>query len=133
VDRGVVLSPDGRVAVEELQLEPPGAGEALVRIEASGVCHTDLHIIRTGGWRQVPPIVLGHEGAGVVEAVGEGVHHVGVGDRVVVGWRSPCGECPWCRRGARHLCRTPPGPGERMRLSNGSGERRRRCPPSRHV
>ena len=120
MDRGVVLTPAGRVTVEALELEPPGEGEALIRIEASGVCHTDLHIVRTGGWRQVPPIVLGHEGAGVVEAVGEGVQHVGVGDRVVVGWRSPCGRCPWCRRGARHLCRTPPGPGERMRLADGS-------------
>jgi Zn-dependent alcohol dehydrogenase len=89
VDRGVVLTPAGRVTVEALELEPPGEGEALIRIEASGVCHTDLHIVRTGGWRQVPPIVLGHEGAGVVEAVGEGVQHVGVGERVVVGWRAP--------------------------------------------
>jgi S-(hydroxymethyl)mycothiol dehydrogenase len=120
VDRGAVLTKAGRVAVEALELDPPGPGEALVRIEASGVCHTDLHIVRTGGWRQQPPIVLGHEGAGIVEAVGEGVDRVAVGDRVIVGWRSPCGECRWCLRGTRHLCRTPPGPGERMRLANGS-------------
>jgi S-(hydroxymethyl)mycothiol dehydrogenase len=119
VDRGAVLTASGRLAVVELELDPPGPGEALVRIEASGVCHTDLHILRTGGWRQPPPVLLGHEGAGVVEAVGEGVEHVGVGDRVIVGWRSPCGQCPWCRRGARHLCRTPPGPGPRMRLAGG--------------
>jgi S-(hydroxymethyl)mycothiol dehydrogenase len=119
VDRGAVLTANGRLAVVELELDPPGAGEALVRIEASGVCHTDLHILRTGGWRQPPPILLGHEGAGVVEAVGEGVEHIGAGDRVIVGWRSPCGRCPWCLRGARHLCRTPPGPGPRMRLAGG--------------
>ena len=119
MDRGAVLTAAGRLAVADLELDPPGPGEALVRIEASGVCHTDLHILRTGGWRQQPPVLLGHEGAGVVEAVGEGVGHVGVGDRVVVGWRSPCGECRWCLRGARHLCRTPPGPGPRMRLAGG--------------
>jgi S-(hydroxymethyl)mycothiol dehydrogenase len=120
VDRGAVLTARGDLAVVPIELEPPGPGEALVRLEASGVCHTDLHILRTGGWRQQPPVLLGHEGAGVVEAVGEGVEHVGVGDRVIVGWRSPCGQCRWCLRGARHLCRTPPGPGERMRLADGA-------------
>jgi S-(hydroxymethyl)mycothiol dehydrogenase len=120
MDRGAVLTANGRLAVAELELDPPGPGEALVRIEASGVCHTDLHIMRTGGWRQQPPILLGHEGAGVVEAVGEGVEHVAAGDRVMIGWRSPCGACPWCLRGARHLCRTPPGPGPRMRLTDGT-------------
>jgi S-(hydroxymethyl)mycothiol dehydrogenase len=120
VDRGAVLTTAGHLAVAELELDPPGPGEALVRIEASGVCHTDLHIMQTGGWRQQPPVLLGHEGAGVVEAVGEGVEHIGVGDRVVVGWRSPCGACRWCLRGARHLCRTPPGPGPRMRLADGT-------------
>jgi S-(hydroxymethyl)mycothiol dehydrogenase len=120
VDRGAVLTAAGGLAVADLELDPPGPGEALVRIEASGVCHTDLHILRAGGWRQQPPVLLGHEGAGVVEAVGEGVGHVAVGDRVVVGWRSPCGECRWCLRGARHLCRTPPGPGPRMRIAGGA-------------
>jgi S-(hydroxymethyl)mycothiol dehydrogenase len=119
VDRGAVLTRPGRVAVEALELDPPGPEEALVRIEASGVCHTDLHIVRTDGWRQPLPLLLGHEGAAVVEAVGDDVDHVRVGDRVVIGWRSPCGRCRWCARGARHLCRTPPGPGERMRLADG--------------
>jgi S-(hydroxymethyl)mycothiol dehydrogenase len=120
VDRGAVLTVQGHLAVAEFELDPPGAGEALVRIEASGVCHTDLHVLQTGGWGHQLPVLLGHEGAGVVEAVGEGVEHVGAGDRVVVGWRSPCGKCPWCLRGARHLCRTPPGPGPRMRLVGGA-------------
>jgi S-(hydroxymethyl)mycothiol dehydrogenase len=119
VDRGVVLIKPGRLAVAELQIESPGAGEALVRIEASGVCHTDLHIVETDGWGHQLPVLLGHEGAGVVEAVGEGVEHVQAGDRVIVGWRSPCGACRWCLRGARHLCRTPPGPGRRIRLGDG--------------
>jgi S-(hydroxymethyl)mycothiol dehydrogenase len=120
VDRGAVLTAEGRLAVAELELDPPGPGEALVRIEASGVCHTDLHFLQTGGWRHELPVLLGHEGAGVVEALGEGVDHVGVGDRVILGWRSPCGACSACLRGAGHLCRTPRGAGPRMRLVDGA-------------
>jgi S-(hydroxymethyl)mycothiol dehydrogenase len=118
VDRGVVLRELDRYGVEELELEQPGAGEATVKIEATGVCHSDLHIIRTG-FNHPLPVLLGHEGAGIVEAVGEGVEHVQPGDRVVVGWRSPCGECAWCRRGASHLCRTPPRAARRMHTRDG--------------
>jgi len=118
VDRGVVLTELNRFDVEEIDLDEPGPGEARVRIEATGVCHSDLHIIRTGFGHPLP-VLLGHEGAGVVEAVGEGVEHVGPGDRVVIGWRSPCGECAWCLRGAKHLCRTPPSAARRMHASDG--------------
>ena len=118
MDRGVVLSELDRFAVEELDLDEPGVGEARVRIEASGVCHSDLHVVRTGHSHPLP-VLLGHEGAGVVEAVGEGVEHVRPGDRVVVGWRSPCGECRWCLRGAKHLCRTPPIAAGRMHTRDG--------------
>jgi S-(hydroxymethyl)mycothiol dehydrogenase len=118
VDRGVVLTEVGAFGVEELHLDEPGPGEALVRIEASGVCGTDLHVVRTG-WRHPLPVLLGHEGAGVVEAVGDGVEHVRPGDHVVLGWRSPCGTCAWCRRGERHLCRTPPRAAQRARLRGG--------------
>jgi S-(hydroxymethyl)mycothiol dehydrogenase len=65
-------------------------------------------------------VLLGHEGAGVVEAVGEGVDHVAEGDGVVLGWRSPCGECRWCVRGDPRRCRTPPAPEPRIRLRDGS-------------
>jgi S-(hydroxymethyl)mycothiol dehydrogenase len=118
MDRGVVLRELDRFAVEEFELDEPGPGEARVRIDATGVCHSDLHIIRTG-FNHPLPVLLGHEGAGVVEAVGQGVEHVGPGDRVVVGWRSPCGECAWCRRGATHLCRTPPRAARRMHTRDG--------------
>jgi NADPH:quinone reductase-like Zn-dependent oxidoreductase len=75
MDRGVVLNELERFGVEEIDLDEPGPGEATVRIEATGVCHSDLHVIRTGFGHPMP-VLLGHEGAGVVEAVGEGVEHV---------------------------------------------------------
>jgi Zn-dependent alcohol dehydrogenase len=118
VDRGVVLTEVGRFAVEELELGEPGPDEVLVRIEASGVCHSDLHVVETG-WATPMPAVLGHEGAGVVELIGPGVEHVAPGDRVVLGWRSPCGRCAWCERGAAHLCRTPVTSKTRPRRTDG--------------
>jgi S-(hydroxymethyl)mycothiol dehydrogenase len=118
MDRGVVLRELDRYGVEALDLDEPGPGEARVRIEATGVCHSDLHIVRTGHGHPLP-VLLGHEGAGVVEAVGDAVEHIRPGDRVVVGWRSPCGECRWCLRGAEHLCRTPPIAAGRMRTHDG--------------
>ena len=118
MDRGVVLTELDRFGVAELELEEPGPREARVRIDATGVCHSDLHVVRTG-FNHPLPVLLGHEGAGVVEAVGEGVEHVTVGDRVVVGWRQPCGECRWCGRGTQHLCRTPPMAAQRVRLRDG--------------
>jgi S-(hydroxymethyl)mycothiol dehydrogenase len=116
--RGVVLTEVGRFGLEEIEVEPPGPQEVCVRIEASGVCHSDLHVIETG-WAHRLPTLLGHEGAGIVEAVGEGVESVAPGDRVVLGWRSPCGRCRWCLRGDPRRCRTPPGVRGRLRLRDG--------------
>jgi S-(hydroxymethyl)mycothiol dehydrogenase len=106
VTRGVVYAEPGvRPVVEEITVEAPGAAEVQVRVEACGVCHTDLHVVETGGWGMRFPILLGHEGAGVVEAVGEGVTTVAPGDRVVIAWRAPCGDsCRACRRGDRRRC-----------------------------
>jgi len=103
--RGVVLSEEGAVAIEELTIDPPGEHEVRVRVVANGLCHTDLHVIETSGWRMRLPILLGHEGAGVVKEVGPGVTLVAEGDRVVIAWRAPCGDsCPACRRGDRRRC-----------------------------
>ena len=104
--RGLVYAePGARPRVEELTHDPPGAGEVQVRVEACGVCHTDLHVVETGGWGMRFPILLGHEGAGIVEEVGEGVSSVAVGDRVVIAWRAPCGDsCRACRRGDPRRC-----------------------------
>jgi S-(hydroxymethyl)mycothiol dehydrogenase len=105
VTRGVVYAePDSAPAVEELTVDPPGPREVLVRIEACGLCHSDLHVLETKGWGMRFPILLGHEGAGVVEEVGAEVTSVAPGERVVVAWRAPCGECPQCRRGEPRLC-----------------------------
>jgi S-(hydroxymethyl)mycothiol dehydrogenase len=105
VTRGVVYAePNATPAVEELTVDPPGSREVLVRVLACGLCHSDLHIVETKGWGSPFPILLGHEGAGVVEEVGQEVTSVAPGDRVVVAWRAPCGECPQCRRGDPRRC-----------------------------
>jgi len=106
MNRGIVYSEAGaRPAVEEITLDAPGPNEVQVRVEACGVCHTDLHVVETGGWGMKFPILLGHEGAGVVEEVGETVSSVQPGDRVVIAWRAPCGDaCRACKRGDPRRC-----------------------------
>jgi S-(hydroxymethyl)glutathione dehydrogenase/alcohol dehydrogenase len=95
------------LVVQEVELGGPGPDEVLVRIEACGVCHSDLHILE-GEWTGFsPPIVVGHEAAGVVEAVGAGVATVKPGDHVVLGWKTRCGECRFCTAGQPHLCERP--------------------------
>lgn len=106
--RGVVLDADGSVALEEIEVREPGLGEVRVRIEATGVCHSDLHVIEEDWGRFPRPVLLGHEGAGVVEAVGEGVRDLRPGDRVVLGWKTACGGCRNCTRGHPRQCSRPP-------------------------
>ncbi len=116
VDRGVVLSGPGAIALEEIRVEPPGPGEVLVRIEATGVCHSDLHVIEEDGWGHTFPVLLGHEGAGTVESIGDGVAGLSPGDRLVLGWKTACGICPTCLRGEpRHCTRPPAAPGRLFR------------------
>ncbi len=91
--------------VEEVALDPPRAGEVLVRIGAAGVCHSDWHFV-SGDLATPMPVVLGHEGAGVVEAVGDHVTSVKPGDHVVLLWRSGCGRCEFCSIGRPALCAT---------------------------
>lgn len=91
------------LVLEELELDQPGPGEVRVRIEAAGVCHSDVHYI-SGGLAARTPIVLGHEGAGIVEEVGDGVSGFRPGDKVVLMWRPRCGECEFCLTGQPAQC-----------------------------
>jgi len=100
----VVGHAGGPIAVEPILIDDPSPGEVLVRMVASGVCHSDVWAIEHGNWGSPWPMLLGHEGAGVVDAVGDGVTHVSAGDRVVVVWAVPCGRCRQCRRGMPRRC-----------------------------
>jgi S-(hydroxymethyl)glutathione dehydrogenase / alcohol dehydrogenase len=103
VRAGVLYAVGEPIVVEELELDPPREGEVLVRLAASGVCHSDLHMAL--GIHRVPmPAVIGHEGAGIVEEVGPGVDHVRPGDHVLLTWLPYCGRCRKCLRGRPYLC-----------------------------
>lgn len=115
--RAAVLEAVGQPAViRELELIEPRAGEVRVRMLASGVCHSDLHV-RDGEWDRPTPIVMGHEGAGVVEAVGPGVTAPRIGQLVASSWLIPCGTCRSCRRG--HVWACPDSPSYRHTLLDG--------------
>ena len=102
--RAAVLSAPGEsLRLAELELPEPGPGQVRVAIAATGVCHSDLSLAR-GTLRQAMPVVLGHESAGTVVSVGEGVTRTRAGDRVVLCWAPPCGECWYCGQGEPWLC-----------------------------
>ena len=96
------------LVIEELDIEEPGPGQVMVKMMASGVCHSDWHVVK-GEWTHLPlPIILGHEGAGIVEATGPGVDNVKPGDHVILAWRSQCSLCEMCQLGwPRPLLRQP--------------------------
>lgn len=102
--KGVVARGKGApVTVETIEVPDPGPGEALIEVQACGVCHTDLHY-REGAINDDFPFLLGHEAAGIVEAVGPDVTEVAPGDFVILNWRAVCGECRSCRRGRPQYC-----------------------------
>ena len=118
--RGVVASKKGApVAVSAVRVPEPGPGEALVRVQACGVCHTDLHY-RDGAINDDFPFLLGHEAAGTVEAVGDGVSGLTPGDYVVLAWRAPCGECRSCLRGRPWYCFESRNAAQAMTLLDGT-------------
>ncbi|MGH3950203.1 MAG: S-(hydroxymethyl)mycothiol dehydrogenase [Pseudonocardiaceae bacterium] len=118
--RGVVAGkPGAKVSVQTILVPGPGPGEALVQVQACGVCHTDLHY-REGGINDEFPFLLGHEAAGVVEAVGEGVTDLAPGDFVVLNWRAVCGSCRACRRGRPWYCFETHNAAQPMTLSDGT-------------
>lgn len=99
----VFRDPETRVSVADVELAAPKAGEVRVKIAAAGVCHSDLHVKR-GEWDAPAPMVMGHEGSGVVVELGEGVTSLAVGDHVVLSWVPPCGECRYCLQGHEARC-----------------------------
>lgn len=99
----VFRDPDNRVSLTDVELATPKAGEVRVKIAAAGVCHSDLHV-RRGEWPAPAPMVMGHEGSGVVVEVGDGVTSLAVGDHVVLCWVPPCGECRYCLQGREARC-----------------------------
>ncbi len=108
------------VSIETINVPDPGPGEAVVKIQACGVCHTDLHY-REGGINDEFPFLLGHEAAGIVESVGEGVTEVAPGDFVVLNWRAVCGECRACKRGEPWYCFDTHNATQKMTLAEGEG------------
>jgi Zn-dependent alcohol dehydrogenase len=119
-DQGVVLDASGSVALEEITVDQPGPGEVLVRIEATGVCHSDLHVIEEDGWHHALPVLLGHEGAGTIEAVGGDAEGLAEGDRVIIGWKTACGDCSMCKRREPRQCKKPPAALGRLHRHDGT-------------
>jgi len=118
--RGVIARAQGEpVEVTTVLVPDPGPGEARVRVQACGVCHTDLHY-REGGIGADFPYLLGHEAAGVVEAVGAGVTGVAPGDFVILNWRAVCGQCRACKRGRPWYCFATHNATQKMTLEDGT-------------
>ncbi|HXY92050.1 MAG TPA: S-(hydroxymethyl)mycothiol dehydrogenase, partial [Acidimicrobiia bacterium] len=118
--RGVVsLEKGAPVEIREVVVPDPGPGEARVRIQACGVCHTDLHY-REGAINDDFPFLLGHEAAGIVEAVGPDVHDLAPGDFVILNWRAVCGTCRACRRGRPWYCFATHNATQKMTLTDGT-------------
>lgn len=118
--RGVIAKAKGEpVSVETIIIPDPGPGEAVVEIQACGVCHTDLHY-REGGINDEFPFLLGHEAAGIVESVGEDVTDVAPGDFVILNWRAVCGSCRSCERGRPQYCFATHNATQKMTLLDGT-------------
>jgi S-(hydroxymethyl)mycothiol dehydrogenase len=118
--RGVIAKAKGEpVSIETIVIPDPGPGEVVVAIAACGVCHTDLHY-REGGINDEFPFLLGHEAAGTVESVGEGVTNVAPGDYVILNWRAVCGECRSCRKGRPNICFNTHNATQKMTLLDGT-------------
>src|SRR5918912_1852919 len=118
--KGVVARSKGApVSVETIVIPDPGPGEAVVDIQACGVCATDLHY-REGNINDEFPFLLGHEAAGTVAAVGEGVTNVAVGDFVILNWRAVCGQCRACARGELQYCFNTHNAAQKMTLTDGT-------------
>jgi Zn-dependent alcohol dehydrogenase len=114
--KAAVCLADGTFVIDEVEVGDPGPGEVMVRVMASGVCHTDHKMLG------LPPVrIMGHEGAGIVAKIGPGVTHVAEGDRVMLNWAMPCGNCAACRTGLRNVCENKPRVGDGRFRFRGTG------------
>ena len=117
---GIVATAKGaEVSLQSILVPDPGPGEALIRVKACGVCHTDLHY-REGAINDEFPFLLGHEASGTVESVGDGVNNVAPEDFVIIAWRSPCGTCRSCQRGRPWYCFSSRNAQQPMTLADGT-------------
>src|SRR4051812_3066305 len=114
VKAAVAWKPNAPLSIEEVDLEMPKKGEVLVKMVATGVCHTDAYTLSGVDPEGIFPVILGHEGGGIVEAVGEGVTTLKKGDHVIPLYTPECGECKFCLSGKTNLC-------QRIRLTQGKG------------
>jgi S-(hydroxymethyl)glutathione dehydrogenase/alcohol dehydrogenase len=130
--RAAVLDAPGSLHVEAVELDPPRRDEVLVRITAAGICRSDLSLI-DGKWPAPLPMVLGHEGAGLIEAVGEGVDEACVGERVVLTFTPACGRCRFCLQGRVNLCTTAARCMDDGVLIDGTTRLRREQQPLHHL
>ncbi|MGN7227411.1 S-(hydroxymethyl)mycothiol dehydrogenase [Dietzia maris] len=118
--KGVIARSKGaEVELVDVVVPDPGPNDVIVRVQACGVCHTDL-AYRDGGINDEYPFLLGHEAAGIVETVGDRVTHVAEGDYVVLNWRAVCGECRACKRGQQQYCFATHNASQKMTLSDGT-------------
>ena len=118
--RGIIAGAKGAtVKLQDILVPDPGPGEALIRVKACGVCHTDLHY-REGAINNEFPFLLGHEASGTVESVGDGVNNVAPGDFIIIAWRSPCGTCRSCLRGRPWYCFASRNAQQPMTLADGT-------------
>jgi len=97
--KAAISTPDAGFSIEEIQVNAPEEGEVLVKVMAAGLCHTDFDSL---SWKA--PLILGHEGAGIVEAIGKNVQSVKPGDKVILNWGMPCGVCFQCAHGNQNIC-----------------------------
>jgi S-(hydroxymethyl)glutathione dehydrogenase/alcohol dehydrogenase len=108
IKAAVLYEPKTPLKIEQFELPETGRDQVLVRLVASGVCHSDWHVAK-GDWPHIPiPAILGHEGAGVVEEVGPEVRSIKAGDHVILTWKLSCGICEMCQQGYPNLCDLPP-------------------------
>jgi S-(hydroxymethyl)glutathione dehydrogenase / alcohol dehydrogenase len=109
IKAALLTAPNTPFTIEDLELDGPHGGEVLVQIKAVGICHSDWHLV-TGATTHPMPVVAGHEGAGIVETLGEGVQDLQIGDHVILNWAPSCGECFYCQHDKPNLCDTYTGP-----------------------